>query len=600
MGSSSSLRTFWGRVNALDRLAEVSGAKFAGDTPAKQLRRKAEAIVFPERFNRSYLPHYFRDEGCPAHQLVYAALRWETRMVARLPRGHAKSTIATFAYPLHQVVCAPVLKAWKGGTLEAADPALYAEIRKVMAEYLEGPPALTMEGLPAHHDPVVDLQMQAWIDGLLEQQRAAEELPLHWDPYIQIVAVDDATAIEFTSAIRAELERNDLLRYDWGELTPCYSGDWTRSVRRAASDSDFESNGVRVRAYGMQEAIRGGKHGEWRPTLAIFDDPDSEETSRTLKQRDANLAKLTKAANYGLEPMIGRILVLGTPHHPDCLVCRLSEQDQYKARWASIRFRAMDEAGRVLYPAKWSVDALGVERQEDPEAYQSELGDEPPAQADRPFHTIHRFARSDYANTKLPVILAFDPSLGKRSTSDFQALVELRGPTKDDLILVWRAWLLRIADPAALTARVDDIYTEVQPDVAVIEAIGFQALLETLLSSKGRHSGSFASWVKIEQQRDSKDLRVRGTAPLVNSGTLRFPDDGSTKQLESQYLAWGDAGSKRDGPDVVEMGLRQIRAPRRKRADIRHHPRERAHIDPPARAPHQTKQESRRSRQRRW
>ncbi len=572
---------FWARVGAADRTASVLGARFADDTSEKRIRRMAEAIALPEKFNTTYLGHYFRDEGSPVHALVYLALQWESRLAVRMPRGHGKSTAVTFAYVLRQVVCAPILRAWVDGTLAASHPELHAALTDVMAEEARariaaGPLHLSDLGVPAHWDPEVDEAMNAWLGEVYQRQVAlGETLPLKWDPYIQIIAVDAETSLEFTSAIRAELERNDLIRSDWGDLTPCMTGDWTRGVKRAASDEDFESNGTRVRAYGMAESIRGGKHGEWRPSLAVFDDPDSEESSRTIRQRDGNIKKLTKAVNFGLEPKTGRVIVCGTPHHPDCMVVRLTEFEQFKARWRMLRFRARDEDGVILYPARWSKEALDAEEAEDAEAVESELGDRPPAQGGRPVSRIHYYDRQAFAEVLLPKVLAFDPSLGRKATSDFQAVVVLRGPTADGWILVHRVELLRIADPEQLVAHLNAIHDAEKPDLAVIEAISFGSLLQMLLQSQGRRSGLFPGWVRIERQAEAKDLRITGMAPLVNDGTYRFPSDGSCRRLERQLLEYGDSGSKKDGPDAMEMGGRYIRRSSAKRADVRHSPRSR-------------------------
>lgn len=561
---------FWKRVGEARRAAALGAARFAEDTPARKAERMARAVVDVAFFCRTYLGHYFRDEGSPFHRLMLLALQRDGRVVVRAPRGHAKSTILSLGYVLHQVICAEVLRAVEDGALDVRFPELAVPLQaaraEVQADAAQWPESLASLGIPAHWDPEVDARQAQW----WQQARAAmvsEGPRLVWDPYIQIIAVDGSTAREFTSAARAELEMNTHLRADWGELTPCFSGDWARRVRRAASEEDWESNGVRVRAFGMDEDIRGGRHGPWRPSLVVADDPDGERTTRTLTQRDANASKLLGAVAYGLEAGKARVMVVGTPHHPDCIVVRLSTHDAYKA-WTRLQFRALDEAGKTLYEARWPKAALLSERAQDPELFDAEMGDRPPALGGGAFHTIHYFSRAERAATPLGRLLIFDPSAGRKAKSDFQAVVSLRGPTPEGWLLVWRVDLLRIGDPLALVETVEGIATDEAPDLKIVEAIGIGLIVAALLESCGR--SAFDGWEWVERHEEGKDLRIRSMAPAVNGGLIRFPDDQSCRPLERQLLEYGQPGVKKDGADALEMGVRRMRVVAAGAAEIRH------------------------------
>ncbi len=558
-------KRYWDRLDVIERQAEIQGAKFEGDTPEERLRRKARAIVSQDYFGRVYLGHYFRDEGSPFHLLLELSLLFEQFVAVRAPRGHAKSTTATFRTIVWKTVCGAVFEDWENGTLEQDDPALYAAIQDAMEEEVErwlemGELSCESLALPDHWDVDIQAEMDEWLAGLYQRIVDERTIPIRWDPYIQVIAVDGNTATEFLAAARVELELNPLLKYDWGDLSPCKSGDWKRGYRRAARDSDWESNGVRVRAFGMAESLRGGKHGPWRPTLAMGDDLDSEETTRTLQQRDAAARKINSALIGGLDERKRRAVIVGTPVDSDCVVCRLTELEKYKKRWRSIRVRARDEAGTILYPAKWTNEALDQEQEYNDDSYGSELDDRPPQDASRPFRELHYYRRSDYADSKLSKSLAFDPSLGRstsRRKADFQAVVTVRGPTPEGYLLVHRVDFLRIPDPELLVDTVNGIYAEEKPDIATIEAISLGSILESLMTSTGARAGLFPAWVRIERQEASKDVRIRGLAPLNNRGILRFPDDGSCRPLERQLLAYPQG--KKDGPDALEMAIRQLR-----------------------------------------
>lgn len=524
MGDRVTAKQFWSRLAVLERTAELHGSRFADDSPARRVMRMARAIVRPEAFNSTYLPHYFRSAPAPFHLELYRAMEADKRMVARAPRGHAKSTVVTFAYSLHQVVCAPLIEAFLSGRMDLDNAELAEAIRAELAQ------ASAERGVSAQ---------------------------LAWDPYIQIVSVTVEQATEFTEAIKLELQTNELLRADFGELLPA-------DDRQAAGD--WMSQGVRVKAFGMRGNIRGGKNRQWRPTLCIVDDPDSEETVTSSELRDRQERKLTAAANYGLEPKIGRIFVLGTPVAADCLVTRLTSPDRF-ARWTKLQFKAIREDGQPLWPERWTLEALAEEEAEDPVAFAMEMMDTPPSTG-RPFETLHYYDDVELEGLDLPKVLAFDPALGRTEKADFQALVVLVGPTPKGWYAVTRCELLRIGDPLALVRRVNAVAAEERPDIAVMETIGFQALLLALMASDPQCVHEVA-WVRIDTQAQAKDLRIRGLAPVLNVGTIRVPRDRRCRALEHQALDYPHG--KRDGLDVLEMAWRKARGGARPGPrDVRH------------------------------
>lgn len=553
--------SFWKGVNALKRMAQVEAAAWPDDTPEKRARRMAEGLVLPERFNAHYLPHYFRDGGAPFHAELYRALEESPRTAVTAPRGHAKSTVLTFAYTVHQVACGHVLRAWTQGQRDSLAPELRQAIGQVMREELQRREAQAWADLVALRALVAARGSAGLVDQLAQAEAThaaararlavggdpahVAEIPLYWDPYIQIIAVTDDLASEFTAAIKLEMERNELLRADWGKF-----------VADPAADGDWVANDIRVKAFGMLSGIRGGKHGPYRPTLAILDDPDSKRTVATAELRNGQETTLSAEIEFGLEPNTSRILAIGTSVHEDCLIRRLRNRDRYP-EWRIIIYKAIQDDGTALWESRFPLDKLQKLERTRPEYFATEMMDCPPSQGGRPFTNIQHYARAEFAGARLGKVLWFDPSLGRTEKSDYQAVVVLRGPTKEGLLLVHRAELLRIGDPMALVDRVNQIYAEEQPDLAGIETIGFQCLLQMALQSRGAKAGLFPAWHQLDKQTESKDLRIRGMAPLINNGVMRLPDDGSCRQLEQQLSEY--PSGKKDGPDALEMALRQIR-----------------------------------------
>lgn len=528
-------KRFWGRIAALEKVAELKGSKFPKDTPAAQLRRKARAVVRPEFFNTTYLPHYFHEAVAAFHLVMYAALETALRIVVEVPRGHGKSTAVTFAYCLHQVVCAEVLKAWAEGTLQASDPALYAAI---VAE---------LRDLHAERQAEADALAEALGEELAEVEKPA----LIWDPYIQITAVTVDLATEFTESIKIELENNARIAYDWG----------VQVTDRGVNYADFVSvSDVRVRATGMLSGNRGSKHKQYRPTLCIVDDPDDRKTISKRELRDAQQKVLTAALRYGLAPDC-RVFVVGTRLHYDCLTARLMNSPNFDA-WKRIRFQAIQEDGTPLWPERWSLARLLEAKAEDEDAFEQEMMNQPPGEGQKLFARLYYYDRGGpECLAAQRAIQAFDPSLGKTDKSDEQANIVLRfadtGP-----ILVERAELTRIP-PRELAALVMDVHEDASPDELVMETIGFQTLLQVLMEDDPRYARDLPAIIPLDSQVESKDVRIASLATPIRQRDLLFPSDGSCRRLERRFLDYGEPGVKKDGPDATEMAVRRIRQLRR-------------------------------------
>jgi hypothetical protein len=264
-----------------------------------------------------------------------------------------------------------------------------------------------------------------------------------------------------------------------------------------------------------------------------------------------------------IHPKTGRLWVIANETHPECVVAQLyhdgdlpSHEQKFPA-WTKRRFVAIDESGRVLWPARFSRETLEMMRLADEELFETEFQNNPPSGKDKPFRRLVYYERTEFpASLRLPKVMWLDPSLGETETSDWQALVVIRHAVKEGLILIHRCEMWRLA-PRDLAQAFNDVYAEEKPDSAGIEGIGFQRLLEVLVSIFGNVSGLFPAVETLVSQRDGKDLRIRSLASLVRDGTIRFPSDGSCRALEKQFLAYPDG--KKDGPDVTEMAIRRLR-----------------------------------------
>lgn len=503
-------KQLWGRVTALERLAAVKGAKFDADTPEKRADRRARAMLDPSSFDLDYLPHYFPQAPAPFHRELYRIVEEERLAAVEAPRGHAKTTVITFAYSLRQATIAAAVRDWNEGRLAQSDPLLHA--------------ALVRWNAPAQ---------------------------LRFDPFIVIGSCTRDQAADFTASIKVELEGNDRIIGDWGELVSDPGENYQDFTLR---------NDVRILSAGMRKAIRGVKHRQWRPTLWIIDDPDDAATVGSERVREKQLRYVTRTVRPAIEPVIGRVLVIANETHPECVVAQIYRdqfrptQEQRFTAWAKFRFQAIDDAtGEILWEERFPRSYLLELRQEDPEGFETEYQNNPASGRAKPFTVIHTYSRTEVEGRELPTVLVMDPALGHTRTSDFQAIVVMK--RDGNRLLIWRAWLLRMK-VTELRHFFLEVYRAERPDIAGIESVGFQELLITMVNEIGDEDGLFPG-VRPIPQHEAKDLRILSLVALNDAGVLLFPDDGTCRPLEMQFLRYPDG--KRDGPDVTQMAVKLIR-----------------------------------------
>lgn len=161
----------------------------------------------------------------------------------------------------------------------------------------------------------------------------------------------DAVAEIAVDDIRQEFESNERLIEDFGDLVG--KRKWTGAQFVTSTD-------IKILARGRGSAARGIKHRQFRPDLVICDDLEDDESVESKTQRD----KLERWFNRVVCNIVGpggKLFVIGTVLHHDSLLVRLLRRtDVYTTRiW-----RAIQENGKPLWPARWPLSRLEKKRKE--------------------------------------------------------------------------------------------------------------------------------------------------------------------------------------------------------------------------------------------
>ncbi|MEW6252592.1 MAG: hypothetical protein AB1716_18295 [Planctomycetota bacterium] len=501
-----------------------------GDASADTRASAAEppAAPAPLAWARRFLPEYFADEPCAFHVELFATLaRPDARLIARVaPRGHAKSTCSTLAYPL-------------------------------------------------------------WC--ICEKKRRN----------IVIVTHEAALATQFVRDIRAELETNELIRAEYGDLctppppaeqsapsatvpaestrpraprapAPAKRGRASLAPARAAPRGRWSSRlfttttGVTVQAKGSGAAFRGLRVGPQRPDLVICDDIEKDEQVASPAGRRRLEQWLRKVVMPALAPD-GQLVVLGSLLHYDSLLANLRDPKQWP-HWDYRVHRALeaeelpDGAYRkvALWPARWPVERLELERERiGTIAFEQEYQANPIDDSQRVFRPewLRSYKESELVPERLVNLMAVDPATGAEG-GDFFALWIGSVDTATGIIYTRRLTLERIG----LTGQVRRImaaYQEWRPVQVGIETNAYQIALKQNLEEQGRAAGLYVP-VRAMHTRQNKKVRIEGSTPLYENGTFRLPP-AMSPEVEAQFLHFPNARHD-DAPDVCAMGIDLARA----------------------------------------
>jgi len=133
--------------------------------------------------------------------------------------------------------------------------------------------------------------------------------------FILVVGESREKAGLFMSVLKEELEANEKLRKDFGNLDG--TSTWGKQTF-------VTQNGVRVQARGPKTSVRGLKYKAHRPDCAIVDDLEEEKTVATIENRNA-LHEWFRKALMSVISEKGDIFMVGTKLHHDAVLCRILE-----------------------------------------------------------------------------------------------------------------------------------------------------------------------------------------------------------------------------------------------------------------------------------
>lgn len=186
-------------------------------------------------------------------------------------------------------------------------------------------------------------------------------------PFIIPIADTGTQATAVVSAIKFELETNELLREDFGTIETGKATDKSWELKkRLESKEEWQarnlllSTGVRILARSRGQRIRGLRHRQYRPKLVIGDDVENLESVRTQEGRDKT-ARWWRGEVLGGLAHDARVILVGNWLHLDGLMARMKATGRYRVlEFPLLREGDGTEMERcvwpALYPTQESID----------------------------------------------------------------------------------------------------------------------------------------------------------------------------------------------------------------------------------------------------
>ena len=394
-------------------------------------------------------------------------------------------------------------------------------------------------------------------------------------------------AAGFLAAYAEELEENEAIREDFGELR---GSIWREDVIVTKTN-------IKVQAMGAGQKVRGLKHKNWRPDLVILDDMENDTNVQTPEQRKKLNDWFTKAVLKAGDSYTDFVYI-GTMLHYDGLLAKILKNPGFKGKkykavlsfsgsklwddWEKIYIdlsndnhetdaRAFFEAHRdemlagtlVLWEEKNSYYDLMRERIDGGiSAFNSELQNEPINPDDCLFNEewfdYYNPAEIDFRDPRWEFFGFVDPSLGKTKKSDFSAIITLALDKKTGYMLVADADIERrhpdriIEDVLGKARWIQKQFNKRYRKFGA-ETNQFQWFLKEQLAKASAAARVYLPIVEVNQTSD-KTLRIQTLQPDIKNKYIKFNREHKRLLEQLRFFPMGDHD---DGPDALE-GARSL------------------------------------------
>lgn len=332
-------------------------------------------------------------------------------------------------------------------------------------------------------------------------------------------------AKQYMFKVKYELEANQLFIAAYGRMAPRsrVKSTWTKN-------DIICNNGIRVRAIGAGNQIRGINYGPFRPSKIVLDDPEDIRSVDSTEERENIRTWFNHDVTYCVSQGVpggqqkGRIIVIGNMIHSDCLVARLQDDSRFHV----IYYQAIiQENGqeRSLWPEYWPLEDLLQEKREATERgehhiFMMERMNVSMAPEDRLFRESdlrewdgnylynNGVSSIEWGDFVIPVevVTAVDLASREKRYSDSTVIGTTGMDAKQNLYII-DYWKRRESNPVRILVELLLHIGKFHPSFLVIETTAFQQMFSRLFMYLRNDKGKLKKLLEMEEVSD-EDIRM--------------------------------------------------------------------------------------------
>ena len=360
--------------------------------------------------------------------------------------------------------------------------------------------------------------------------------------FVVILSQTQNQARTHLTNIKREFELNELLRKDYGSLEE-QADEW------GSTALFLPKFNARIMAASTEQAIRGVRHGAYRPDLIIADDVEDMNSVKTIEGRTKTYEWFTGDI-LPLGDENTKIITIGNLLHEDSLLMRL--HDNIKNGLMSGIFKSyplINKDGDCLWPGKYPTNKSLLDKEKslgNTRAWQREyllliVPDE--GQIIDPawikYYSTDELPEKDIEKNKyINTYIGVDLAISESNWADYTAIIVVHAfgttPNKRryyiDPHFVNRR--IKFLETCEIIARYSSLFSEEYRPLVLVENVSYQQAAVEVLQSRGLDVEGLGI-------KGDKHSRLATASILFEQGQVFFPDGGETKQIINQLLHFG-------------------------------------------------------------
>lgn len=394
--------------------------------------------------------------------------------------------------------------------------------------------------------------------------------------YWVIIGDKQDNARKFLDVIKSELEDNELLKADFGDLK---GSTWNAL-------EIITANNVKLSAHGAQEGLRGLRFGSFRPSV-IMDDIESDESCSTPERIDKMMDWFDRTVLPLGDPKHSKFFLVGTVIHYNSV---LNQVMNNRADWKAFKYRAiekfpdrmdlwnrweeilasrdegdnpmeaariardkaiqfykdnqeeMHQGAKVLWKERLDLFSLMEKRATKRLAFNSEYMNEPIDEDSRIFHKIWYYEPDEINLKDLDIFGACDPSMGNTKRSDPSVIITVGRHRRTGIVYVLDVDVKR-RHPDQI---IQDIFRKARQFEYLafsVETVAFQQFMKDELVKRSAEQGIYLP-IKEFKSTVKKEVRIAALEPLVTNGQIKILPTQRDLIEQMEYFPkakWDDA-----------------------------------------------------------